>query len=297
MLLRNLKYKISQSGIAGILLLLFLTIYGCSSFSRKNGNDEVVFKVSDMLLTQGDLNTLLKGQRISPDSTYDVYRYLRSVAIDQLLLQRAEDNIRDRDYVDSLVAGFRNSLIVSLYEEQMLRERLSSELTPEQIRNYYTKNAASFILKQNLIKGVFLKVPVDAPDITRLKEWVKKISPDDLEKIEKYSILNAQIYNCFLDNWVDFSSILRAMPAVAAQLPAVALKESNLIAVSDERFVYLLGIKEYKLAGEQEPFEWAGNRIEEMMLNEKKNRFLSDFRSEMFEKALETGKVIYRLKQ
>ena len=296
MLLKNIKNKISRSGIAGALLLLFLTIYGCSSFSRKSGNDEVVFKVGDIALSQSDLNILLRNQGISPDSMLEVYSYLRLFAIDQLLLQRAEDNIHNRDYVDSLVADFRRSLILSLYEEQMLKERLSGELTTEQLRAYYTKNTAMFVLKRNLIKGVFLKVPSDAPDIPRLKEWVKRMSAEDIEKIEKYSILNALIYDCFLDNWTDFSGMLRAMPPLASESQTDLLKR-KLIETSDERFMYLLGIEEYKLEGEQEPFESAFVRIEEMMLNEKKNRFLSDFKSEMFEKALESGRVIYRLKQ
>ena len=296
MLLTNIRNKISPAGIAGALCLLFLTIYGCSSFSFKNGNDEVVFKVNDIVLTQDGLDALLSEQDIRPDSADAVYRYLRLYAIEQLLLQRAEANIADRDYVDSLVADFRRSLIVSLYEEQLLRERLSGELTTEQLRGYYTKNAAAFVLKHDVAKGAFLKVPADAPDMNRLKEWMKGLKPDDVEKIDKYSILNAQIYNCFLDDWIDLSSLLRAMPSLSSALPAELLK-NNPITASDDRFVYLLGIKEYKPAGEQEPFELAEPRIKELVLNEKKNRFLTDFRSEMFEKALESGRVVYRLKQ
>ena len=249
------------------------------------------------MLTQDGLDVLLAERGIRSDSTDAVYRYLRSYAIEQLLLQRAETNIADRDYVDSLVDGFRRSLIVSLYEEQLLHERLSSELTTEQLRGYYAKNAALFVLKQNVVRGAFLKVPADAPDINRLKEWLKGLKPDDVEKIDKYSILNAQIYNCFLEDWTDLSSLLRAMPSLSSAAQDELLKKNNPITASDERFVYLLGIKEYKLAGEQEPFELAAPRIKELVLNEKKTRFLTDFRSEMFEKALESGRVVYRLKQ
>ena len=249
------------------------------------------------MLTQDGLDALLVEQSIRPDSTDAVYRYLRSYAIEQLLLQRAETNIADRDYVDSLVAGFRRSLIVSLYEEQLLRERLSGELTTEQLRGYYTKNTATFVLKQDVVKGVFLKVPLDAPDINRLKEWLKGLKPDDVEKIDKYSILNAQIYNSFLDDWTDLPSLLRAMPSLSSTSQTELQKKNNPITASDNRFVYLLGIKEHKRAGEQEPFELAEPRIKELLLNEKKARYLTGFRSEMFEKALESGRVIYRLKQ
>ncbi|MDD6209627.1 MAG: hypothetical protein PUB21_03370 [Bacteroidales bacterium] len=268
----------------------------CSLFSHKTEDNDIVFKVGDKALTRDDINTILERGHIPADTMQYLHHYLRNWAIQQLLLQNAEDNIRNAEQIDSLVSDFRKSLLISMYEENLLKERLSGEITQEQLRSYYDKNPSFFVLGQNLIRGVFLKVPVDAPNVNKLKDWMKKLSSDDIEKIEKYSILNAQIYDYFLDKWVDLSDLLRAMPLTGKSSQETLLKEDKLIEGTDDRFLYLLRVKEYKLKGEQEPFEVARPRIEEILLNERKNQFISDFRNEMYEWALESGKIVYHLK-
>ena len=146
-------------------------------------------------------------------------------------------------------------------------------------------------MKNNLIKGVFLKILADAPNINKVKEWVKKLSIEDIEKIETYSILNAQIYDYFLDKWVDMSEKLCAMPLASNELQESLLRQEKVIEASDDRFVYLLGIKEYKLKGQSEPFESAQTRIGEILLNQKINQFISDFKNDLYERTLRSKKI------
>jgi hypothetical protein len=55
-----------------------------------------------------------------------------------------------------------------------------------------------FLIK-TLYKGLFLKVPADAPNLSEVKTWYKSGNVASLEKIEKYSIQNAAIYEYFFD--------------------------------------------------------------------------------------------------
>ena len=265
----------------------------CISLSHNKGEgDEVFFRVKDKVLTRNDISTVMARKDASIDSITYLHKYLKNWAINQLLVSKAEDNIQNWAQIDSLVDDFRKTLLVSLYEENLLKERLSNEITQEQLYNYYEAHPSFFVLKQNLVQGVFLKIPLDAPNIGKLKNWMKKLSSDDVEKIEKYSILNAQVYDYFLDKWVGLSEILRSIPVILKESQEKLLQNNELIEGTDNRFIYLLRVKDYKLVGEKAPFDFVKPQIEEILLNQRKNQFLLDFRNELYEKALESGDIV-----
>ena len=57
-----------------------------------------------------------------------------------------------------------------------------------------------------------MKIPVDAPGLTDVKKWYKSTDVASLEKIEKYSVQNATIYEYFYDKWVDFDEVMDNIP-------------------------------------------------------------------------------------
>ena len=86
----------------------------------------------------------------------------------------------------------------------MTKERLSSSITDEEKQRYYEENKQEMLLDHCLIKGLFLKIPVDAPNINEVKKWYRSTSEASIEKIEKYSVQNASIYEYFYDKWIRF---------------------------------------------------------------------------------------------
>ena len=52
--------------------------------------------------------------------------------------------------------------------------------------SYYEENQKKFVLDKALVKGLFLKIPVDAPGLVDVKGWYRSTSEASLEKIEKY---------------------------------------------------------------------------------------------------------------
>ena len=115
------------------IILLIIIAQSCIFFSCRKRRDEVVLKVNSLTLTKSELESILIEKNIPSDSASMVYQYLKTLAIEQLLIEYAENNIYNKEYVDSMVAGFRQSLIVSMYEDQLVKERLESKLTAEQL--------------------------------------------------------------------------------------------------------------------------------------------------------------------
>ena len=80
------------------------------------------------------------------------------------------------------------------------------------IADYYEKNKELFKLENPLIKGLFIKVPLTAPQLNNVRRWYKTEKQDAVESLEKYSLQNAVKYEYFYDKWVSVTDILDMIP-------------------------------------------------------------------------------------
>ena len=69
----------------------------------------------------------------------------------------------DKAEVDKLVEEYRHSLIRYRYQEQLNKRKAFSEFQESDMLSYYEENQKKFVLDKALVKGLFLKIPVDAP--------------------------------------------------------------------------------------------------------------------------------------
>ena len=195
-----------------------------------------------------------------------------------------------------MVDAYRNSLIRYRYQEQLIKERLSAQISEEEMRQFYESHATDFILDHNLIKGLFLKIPVDAPNLSDVKKWYRSSSEAEIEKIEKYSVQNAAIYEYFYDKWISFGDVMATIPLKITDEDNF-LRTHSFIETSDSSFCYLLNIKEYILKGDVAPFDYAHTQVLDMLVNQHKIQFLRDFEEELYNDAIRGGDVVFPTEQ
>ena len=80
------------------------------------------------------------------------------------------------------------------------------------LRAYYESNLDLFKAEHPLVKGLFMKVPLTAPQIAEVRRWYKSDSHEAVEQLEKYSLRNAVVYEYFYDRWVPVSELQDLMP-------------------------------------------------------------------------------------
>ncbi len=51
----------------------------------------------------------------------------------------------------------------------MILEKMDTVLTEAEMENYYATNESSFILNSNIVKALFIKLPVETPDLSRIR--------------------------------------------------------------------------------------------------------------------------------
>ena len=239
------------------------------------------------------MESLIPRAASAADSLLIAENYVKKWVKEQLVYEVAERNLSDEKMeIDQLVEDYRRSLIRYRYQERLVNERLKTDISEQDKQQFYEENPKLFTLEQGLIKGLFLKIPVDAPGLVDVKKWYKSSDEAALEKIEKYSVQNATIYEYFYDKWVDFDEVMDNIPIYVSD-PATFLKGHKQVEVADSSYCYLLNIAEYLVPGQTEPYESASPRIVEMLVNQRKVDFLRNFEDELYNEAVQKGKVIF----
>lgn len=273
--------------LAGIF---FLPLISCTDKAPRSKGDALV-SVGQHTLTAFEVKKLIPKTLSSQDSLMMAESYVKKWVKNALIYDLANKHLEDeKEEIDRLVDAYRQSLMSHKYEEKLVEERLSAEISDKEISDYYEANKESFLLEEDIVKGLFLKVPSDAPGLSDLKKWCNSGGDELIEKIEKYSLQNAVIYDYFYDRWMSGEEIAENMPVKKSEFNRM-LKTDKLIEVSDSAYCYLLKVKEVEFKGNRAPFDYASAQIKEILLSQRKSEFLRSFEEEIYNEAIRKGNV------
>jgi len=275
-----------------LLFMLFVLLStSCYRMGSKQSSMETLVRVNDRILTREEVESQIPKGISSEDSLIRAASLIKKRIIELLMDDVAYQNLGDeKAEIDKLANEYRRLLIRHRYQERMVNDKVSATLRESDLIAYYEENKEQFVLSNNLIKGLFLKVPVKAPGIDNIRSWYQSKTAESLEKIEKYSLQNALIYDYFFDQWVDFNDVMEKMPHHIAN-PTQFLRVNNHLEVSDSASIYFLNISDRLLVGQAAPFEYVQPQIYSMLLNKQKIDYLRDFGERLYVDAVKNGSV------
>lgn len=197
-----------------ILVLLLITLLCCGACKEQydHKGKTALVEVDGNFLYKEDLMSVLPVGLSKDDSILFAEHYIRSWAEEILLYEKAANNIPDNVDVDKLVENYRKALIMHTYQQELINQKLTNDISEQEIADYYEKNKELFKLESPLIKGLFIKVPLTAPQLNSVRRWYKTEKQDAVESLEKYSLQNAVKYEYFYNKWVPVTDVLDLIP-------------------------------------------------------------------------------------
>jgi len=276
-------------GSISFLLILLLVCVACENNGRQAG-ENVLAEIDGVFLFKQDLQSALPTGLSADDSLLFAENYIRNWAEDILLYDIAEENIRNNEDIEKLVQNYRKSLIVHAYQQELINQRLSTNIPEDEITRFYESNRELFIAKRPLIKGLFIKVPLNAPQLNDLRKWYRTETYEAVEKLEKYSLLNAVSYDYFYDRWTPVTEILGKMPLKETD-PEQYINRNRNIELQDTAYHYFLNVTDYLKPGDQEPYDFARPEVKDMLVNIKKIDFMKNMKNELYNNALRKDRI------
>lgn len=267
-----------------INLILSLLLIGCAKPTAKVA-EKPLARVLDHYLYKSDMSGFVPAGIAGADSIAMVRDFKERWVRNQLLLNKAELNLTDEEKnVEQQIENYRSSLLIYAYEQSYIRQHLDTVVTELEIENFYKENQSNFILNGALIKGVFIKIPVKAPDAYKVRQWYRSDNPENIKRLEAYCFKHATVYDHFNDGWVKLNEVLPMIPAVSENSEASVISK-RYIETKDNAFLYFLNAKEIVSSGNVSPLEIVKNDIESIILNKRKISLINELESNIYSDA------------
>ncbi len=273
-----------------IVLISFLA-FACAHSGNKK-DDPPVARVYEKYLYASQLKDILPGEISPNDSLVVTNDHIDKWIRNQLLLFQAEQQLSpDEKNIDQQIEDYRTSLLIFKFEQNYLRQHLDTNIADHQIQEYYNQYSSNFILSSDLIKGRFIKVPRNAPEVYKVRMWYTSDNPEHLKELEKYCYQYASKYDYFDEHWEYFYRVLTEMPENYPH-PENILKYRKSFETKDSTFYYFLKISDFKLEGTTAPLEFIKKDIKNILINKKKIELIQGLESDIYNDALNRGNFV-----
>jgi len=283
------NYKIKTLLKNGILFIITILFFSCGS--KKTENKTPVARVGDTYLFLENIGHSIPKGIPAKDSVLILKRYVEDWVHEQLLVQKAEDNLsEEQKNVEKQLQEYRNSLLTYEYEKELIRQHLNTVVTKNEIEKYYETHKDDFQLKDNIIKVIYVKVNKKAPKIDELRKLCKSEDIRDRKLLATYCHQYAENYFLNDDIWLFFDDLLKEAP-IETYNKELFLLNNRFVEVSDSANIYFLSIKGFKIRATISPLGFEINNIKNMIINKRKLELITKMREDIYNEALNENKA------
>ena len=251
--------------------------------------EESLARVAEKNLYPSDIRDIFPSNVSPEDSIMIQQNYVDKWVKKQLILQKAELNLTEEQKdVRQQIEEYRSSLLIYKYEQSLILQKLDTLISDDEIETYYQENPANFNLDRHIVKALFIKLPMNAPDLWRVRQMYRSEKEEDFKELESYCYQYGVKYDYFDDNWIPFTTITRALPNEIRN-PESYLRWNRYIEQQDSAFRYMVNLREYSLAGTVAPLPYVEQKIRSIILNMRKVKFIRDLENNIYKDALNKG--------
>lgn len=269
------------SAVSSFFCLLF---FSCST-APSDPAEKPVARVGDAYLYRSDLGEVGAGSD-PKDSAETVNKYINGWVREMLLLQQAEKNLKDdKKSFEKMVEDYRRSLITYQYESELVKQKLDTVVTDEEIEKYYADNKDNFQLLDNIIKVIYVKVRKNAPKVEKVKEWYRSDDVKNRDALTGYCHQYAENFYLDENNWLLFEDVLKEIPIKLYDKEAF-LQNNRTIETQDSTYFYFVNIKGFMTKNSASPLSFEKDNIRSIVVNKRKVELIKKMREDIYEEGL-----------
>ncbi len=270
----------------GIVLTTLVFIMACSAET----DDSPVAQVGDKVLYQSSIDEILPRNIGKEDSIILANDYITKWIKQELLIQKADENLSpEQKNVEKELQAYRNSLIIYKYKNELIKQRMDTVVAPDEIEKYYNNHPVDFNLNRCIVKAIFVKIPSDLANPALVKSLVSDTSQEGLSELREYCGQYAKKVEISVENWIDFQVLKKNFPVEITDAEKF-LKTKSLQEMNDSNYYYLVSIQDYKLPNDLAPIEFVENNIKNLILNQRKIKFLKELEENVYNEGIRKNK-------
>jgi|TARA_B110000263_G_scaffold222864_1_gene212237 hypothetical protein len=260
-------------------LFIVLLINSCTLFERNIVDAKLALASveNNYLYIEDIVFSFIEG-----DSAQIIENQINDWIRNQLLLKSSYNSNINMDKINNQVLKYRNNLIIFEYEKNIYQKYTNNTASKEEIKTYYENNTEDFILKFDIIKALYAKIPKEAPNISGFRKLLKNYPKSDINKIRSYCFRFAE--KSYLEDtvWIKFDDVLFNNPLILIENKSHFLQTQKYIESSDNNYYFFIKILDKRIVGENAPLSFESNIINAIILNKKKQEIFDKLRDSIF---------------
>jgi hypothetical protein len=271
-----------------LIILATLVFWSCDLIRRKpelaTSEREAVARVNNIYLYKDELQGIASTEVTQEDSVARITAYVNSWIRKQLMMQEAGQKIKINDAeVERKVLDYRYSLIGYEYLNYYISQHLVDSVSEDEIQRYYNEHRDNFILKKNIVRATFIKVPKGAPRTAKIKGWLFSNKQKDQEELNSYCLSFSSAYNLSDSTWLEFDKLAVNSPLADIPNKIQFLRSYPYYETNDNDYLYFLKIYAYKISDSESPIDFVRNDIKNIILNKRKAELSKKLEDEVYE--------------
>ncbi|MDP2424447.1 MAG: hypothetical protein U1C46_04075 [Bacteroidales bacterium] len=284
---KSRRLPIAILAIASMVLL----VGGCDIISIQKSDSRLLAHVHDKYLYESDLVGVVQQGIGLQDSINAAENYINNWIKQQLLLHEAEANLTEgqKDFSKQL-ENYRSSLVIYQFESKIVRERLDTTVTKQELEEYFASNMGDFELKENIVKVNYVQIDIESKELRKLRNHWKSGRSADKTAIRQYCRKNGLNYSFDNDDWIYFSDFLSEVP-IRTYNQEEFLKYNRNFEIRDSLYIYLVEFKDFKIKESTAPLSLQENIIRSIILNRRKLDLLQRTQDEIYDNGLKSKNV------
>lgn len=276
-----------EIGKYGFVLLALMVLAGCS---QTQTTQTEIARVGDQVLYQQNIEEVIPHNTSSEDSVVLANDYINKWVKQELMIQKADENLTpEQKDVSQELKAYRNSLIIYKYKNELIKQRMDTVVTSNQIEDYYNQHPNNFNLNRCIVKAIFVKIPSEISNPDLVKDLINNASNEEYSELREYCSQYAKKVEISVDNWMDFQTLEDNFPDKINELETF-LRTNQLQEMNDSNYYYLVSILDYKLANDLAPLEFVENNIKNLILNQRKVKFLKEIEENVYTEGIRKNK-------
>jgi hypothetical protein len=260
-------------------------LISCSKEQEDTNRSKIIAKAGEENLYADDIKDNFAVEGTVKDSAFRMKRLIDGWATDALFYQEALAKLDKEDIqIEKQVEAYRRDLVNYIYSNRIIEANLDTAISYAEIEAYYNTHRDNFILKENIVKVNYIKVPVKAPGLDKIKRLAMMGTVAEAQQLRTLCVQHAE--NFFLNDstWLYVDEIRKEIPGLKDE-PDFNFSSGRVIQFTDDVYYYYLKIKDVKVKNGLSPINFERQNIKKFIINNRKTQLIMQYKQLKLEKA------------
>ncbi len=276
--------------IPAIIAVICITgASGCRRHPPTHTDIPLAAQMDDSVLTVSEVERIIPAGLSPEDSAAMAQEIISGWIEDHLFDVYLSKDPGEEEKIERRVADYRRRLRMEAYRRRMRRLR-EPPVNADSVRAYYEAHKMEMLTEHPLIKGLYLKVPDNNPELEKLRGWCQSGSAEDVKAIEEASGNSDFVSEYFGDKWIEFDILASEIPYRFGDPDSFVSHNEN-FETSGGGYHYFLHIYDHLQSGSVMPYDFAEIQIRDILQESRLEAYRRGLLKALRSKGIKEGRL------